>query len=47
MTGESKIAATQPIYYMVKVLLAVFVGLFRSHPTVEPGDTPVKAEPAI
>jgi glycosyltransferase involved in cell wall biosynthesis len=46
-TGASAISSTQSIYYMVKVLLAVFVGLFRSHPTVEPGDTPVRAESAI
>ena len=46
-TGVSAISSTQPVYYMVKVLLAVFIGLFRSHPTVEPGDTPVSAEPAI
>jgi glycosyltransferase involved in cell wall biosynthesis len=43
-SGVSAISSTQPIYYMVKVLLAVFIGLFRSHPTVEPGDTPVRAE---
>jgi glycosyltransferase involved in cell wall biosynthesis len=47
LTGQSKISSTEPIYYMVKVLLAVFVGLFRSHPTVEPGDTAVRAEPAL
>lgn len=46
-TGVSKIVSTQPVYYMLKVLLAVFVGLFRSHPTVEPGDTPIKAEATI
>jgi glycosyltransferase involved in cell wall biosynthesis len=46
-SGVSAISSTQPFYYMVKVLLAVFVGLFRSHPTVEPGDTPTRAEPAI
>jgi glycosyltransferase involved in cell wall biosynthesis len=46
-TGVSAITSTQPVYYMVKVLLAVFVGLFRSHPTVEPGDTPVSAEQAL
>jgi hypothetical protein len=46
-TGVSTITSTRPAYYMVKVLLAVFVGLFRSHPTVEPGDTPVSAEHAI
>lgn len=46
-SGESAISSTKPVYYMVKVLLAVFIGLFRSHPTVEPGDTPVRTEPAI
>jgi glycosyltransferase involved in cell wall biosynthesis len=46
-TGVSAISSTQPVYYMVKVLLAVCVGLFRAHPTIEPGDTPVKAEPAL
>jgi glycosyltransferase involved in cell wall biosynthesis len=44
LSGVSAISSTQPVYYMVKVLLAVFIGLFRSHPTVEPGDTPVSAE---
>lgn len=46
-TGTSAISSTKPVYYMIKVLLAVFIGLFRSHPTVEPGDTPVTAEPAL
>jgi glycosyltransferase involved in cell wall biosynthesis len=46
-SGVSAISSTQPIYYMIKVLLAVFIGLFRSHPTVEQGDTPVHAEHAI
>jgi glycosyltransferase involved in cell wall biosynthesis len=46
-SGVSAISSTQPIYYMIKVLLAVFIGLFRSHPTVEPGDTPISAEHAI
>jgi glycosyltransferase involved in cell wall biosynthesis len=46
-SGVSAISSTQPIYYMIKVLLAVFIGLFRSHPTVEQGDTPVRAEHAI
>lgn len=36
MTGESAISSTQSVYYMVKVLLAVFVGLFRRRPTIEP-----------
>jgi hypothetical protein len=44
VTGVSAISSTQPVYYMIKVLLAVFIGLFRSHPTVEPGDTPISAE---
>ena len=36
------------IYYMVKVLLALFVGLARRRPTVEPGDdAPVAAEHGI
>jgi glycosyltransferase involved in cell wall biosynthesis len=47
LTGESAISSTQSVYYMVKVLLAVFIGLFRSHPTVEPGDTPISAEHAL
>ena len=35
-------------YYMVKVLLAVFVGLFRRAPAVEPGDdAPVTAQRGI
>jgi glycosyltransferase involved in cell wall biosynthesis len=46
-SGESAISSTQTVYYMVKVLLAVFVGLFRSHPTLEPGDPPVQAEAAL
>ncbi|HEX5852428.1 MAG TPA: glycosyltransferase family 2 protein [Solirubrobacteraceae bacterium] len=35
LTGESAISSSQSVYYMVKVLLAVFVGLFRRRPTVE------------
>ncbi len=35
LTGESAISSTQSVYYMVKVLLAVFVGLFRRKPTTE------------
>jgi hypothetical protein len=34
-SGVSAISSTQSVYYMVKVLLAVFVGLFRRRPTVE------------
>jgi glycosyltransferase involved in cell wall biosynthesis len=32
LTGTSAISSTQSVYYMVKVLLAVFVGLFRARP---------------
>jgi glycosyltransferase involved in cell wall biosynthesis len=45
MTGSSAISSTQSIYYMVKVLLAVFVALFRARPTVEVSDASV-AEPS-
>jgi glycosyltransferase involved in cell wall biosynthesis len=43
LTGESAISSTQSIYYMIKVLLAVFVGLFRRRPTIEAGDRPAVA----
>jgi glycosyltransferase involved in cell wall biosynthesis len=33
LTGESAISSTQSVYYMAKVLLAVFVGLFRARPS--------------
>jgi glycosyltransferase involved in cell wall biosynthesis len=36
-TGTSAISSTQSVYYMVKVLLAVFIGLFRSRPPADPG----------
>jgi len=32
LTGSSAISSTQSVYYMVKVLLAVFVGMFRARP---------------
>jgi glycosyltransferase involved in cell wall biosynthesis len=35
LTGESAISAPQSAYYMVKVLLAVFVALFRVRPVRE------------
>lgn len=35
LTGESAISSTQSVYYMIKVLLAVFVALFRTRPTSE------------
>lgn len=31
-TGQSAISSTQSLYYMVKVLLAIFVALFRARP---------------
>jgi glycosyltransferase involved in cell wall biosynthesis len=36
VTGESAISSTQSVYYMVKVLLAVLVSLFRTRPRPEP-----------
>ena len=34
LTGSSAISSTQSVYYMVKVLLAVFVALFRARPPI-------------
>jgi len=46
--GVSSIGSTQSVYYMVKVLLAIFVGLFRSRPLPEPGQpAPVSAESSL
>src|SRR3954449_6703913 len=46
--GVSSIGTGKSIYYMIKVLLALFVGLARQRPVVEPGDSaPVTAEPGI
>jgi glycosyltransferase involved in cell wall biosynthesis len=46
--GVSSINASRSIYYMVKVLLAIFVGLFRANPTVQRGDqAAVHAESSI
>ena len=39
-SGVSSISAGQPIYYMVKVLLAIFVTLFRAKPLIEPTEPP-------
>jgi glycosyltransferase involved in cell wall biosynthesis len=45
VTGESTITMTQSVYYMVKVLLAVFVGLFRAPSVGGAGESaPVAAE---
>ena len=46
LTGESAISSTQSVYYMVKVLLAVFVGLFRARPEAEGEDEPRAPAPA-
>jgi glycosyltransferase involved in cell wall biosynthesis len=46
--GVSSIRSGKSAYYMVKVLLALFVGLVRRRPVVEPGDaSPVSATPGI
>jgi glycosyltransferase involved in cell wall biosynthesis len=42
--GVSSIRSGKSIYYMVKVLLAIFIGLVRARPVVDPGDeAPVAA----
>jgi glycosyltransferase involved in cell wall biosynthesis len=46
--GVSSISTGKSAYYMVKVLLAIFVGLARRRPVVEPGDrAPVTAAPQL
>jgi glycosyltransferase involved in cell wall biosynthesis len=46
--GSSSITSGKSVYYMIKVLLALFVGLARARPTVQPGDdAPVAAEHGI
>jgi hypothetical protein len=46
--GVSSIGSTASMYYMIKVLLAVFVGLLRARPVVERGDqAAVAAESAL
>src|SRR3712207_4810208 len=46
--GRSSIAGHWSVFYMLKVTLAVLVGLFRTRPAVEPGEqAPVTAEHAI
>lgn len=47
-TGVSSINPTRSAYYMVKVLLAIFIGLFRARPNVESGDpAPVAAQHSL
>ena len=46
--GVSSIGSGKSVYYMLKVLLALFVGLARVRPVPEPGDAaPVAAEQGI
>jgi len=46
--GVSSISSGKSAYYMIKVLLAIFVGLARARPVVEPGDdAPVAAAHGI
>ena len=46
--GVSSLTSGKSVYYMVKVLLAIFVGLLRARPVVEPGDrAPVVAPHGI
>jgi glycosyltransferase involved in cell wall biosynthesis len=46
--GQSSIRSGKSVYYMIKVLLAIFVGLARARPVVEPGDeAPVAATHGI
>jgi glycosyltransferase involved in cell wall biosynthesis len=47
-TGVSSINASRSVYYMIKVLLAIFVGLLRARPVVEAGDpSPVTAQQTL
>jgi hypothetical protein len=47
-SGRSSIGSTQSAYYMIKVTLAVLVGLLRARPEIAAGDdAPVAAEHAI
>jgi glycosyltransferase involved in cell wall biosynthesis len=46
--GRSSITSGESIYYMIKVTLAIFVGLFRRRPVPEAGsEAPVAAERGI
>ena len=48
VTGRSSIGSTQSVYYMIKVMLAVFVGLLRARPAIDAGaDAAVHAEHGI
>jgi glycosyltransferase involved in cell wall biosynthesis len=46
--GRSSITSVESAYYMIKVMLAIFVGLFRRRPVPERGgEAPVMAERGI
>ncbi|HEX6713732.1 MAG TPA: glycosyltransferase family 2 protein [Thermoleophilaceae bacterium] len=46
--GVSSLTSGKSVYYMIKVLLAIFIGLFRARPVVEAGDAaPVTATHGI
>src|SRR3954451_11282305 len=46
--GTSSISSGKSAYYMIKVLLAIFIGLVRQRPAVDPGDrAPVAANAGI
>jgi len=48
LNGRSSIAGHWSVFYMIKVLLAVMVGVFRARPNVEAGEqAPVTAEQTI
>jgi glycosyltransferase involved in cell wall biosynthesis len=47
-SGRSSITKSRSLYYMIKVSLALIVGLLRSRPVAEPGNpAPVSSEPGI
>ena len=47
-SGVSSINPTRSAYYMIKVLLAILVGLMRARPVIQPGDeAPVAAEASL
>jgi glycosyltransferase involved in cell wall biosynthesis len=47
-SGVSSINSTRSVYYMIKVLLAIFIGLFRTRPVVMAGDpSPVAAQHSL
>jgi hypothetical protein len=46
--GRSSIRSGKSLYYMIKVLLAIFIGLARARPVPESGErAPVAATPGI